>query len=84
MKKQNKLLLSVFALILSLTWAGSLCADNQKDQKISSTKNSGPKIKFEELSHDFGTTTQNSVLKHTFKFKNEGTEKLIIEKVKAG
>ena len=84
MKQSKQLLLSVFALIISLAFAATLYADTQKDQKTSDTKNSGPKIKFEELSHDFGTTTQNSVLKHTFKFKNEGTEKLIIEKVKAG
>ena len=43
-----------------------------------------PKIKFEELDRDFGMTVQNEKLKHTFTFKNTGTDVLVIEKVKAG
>jgi hypothetical protein len=41
------------------------------------------KIKFTELSHDFGKVEQNASLKYSFVFKNEGKGTLIIENVKA-
>jgi len=43
-----------------------------------------PKIEFADLNRDFGKTVQNEKLKHTFTFKNIGTDVLVIEKVKAG
>ncbi len=43
-----------------------------------------PKIVFETLEHDFGTTKPNKPLTHSFIFKNQGTAELVIEKVKAG
>jgi len=42
------------------------------------------KIVFESLVHDFGTVQPKSALKHSFTFKNQGTDALLIEKVKAG
>ncbi len=43
-----------------------------------------PRIEFKESSHDFGDVLQEAKPKHTFTFKNTGSRKLIIEKVKAG
>ena len=43
-----------------------------------------PLIRFRETSHNFGTAAQNTKLKHTFVFTNQGTDVLKIEKVKAG
>ena len=42
-----------------------------------------PKIKFTEVSHDFGKVDQNASLKYSYVFKNEGKSTLIIENVKA-
>ena len=43
-----------------------------------------PKIKFDEMSHNFGEVNQQVTLSHTFYFTNAGQATLIIEKVKAG
>ena len=79
---------ALFALLLiyfvcSFTvWAG----EEKVKGKVKDAEKQGnfAKVKFEELSHDFGVTPQDSTLKYTFKFKNIGKEVLIIEKVKAG
>jgi hypothetical protein len=42
------------------------------------------KIVFETMTHDFGTVQPMTPLKHSFVFKNQGTDALLIEKVKAG
>lgn len=39
-------------------------------------------IKFEEERFEFGTITQGEKVKHTFKFKNEGNEDLVIVSAK--
>lgn len=44
----------------------------------------GPRIKFEETTHDFGEVIQGKSASYSFEFKNIGDESLIIEKVKAG
>ena len=43
-----------------------------------------PKIRFDELGHEFGITNQGQTLEHVFTFKNIGTGLLHIEKLKAG
>ncbi len=43
--------------------------------------NGTPKIKFENLSHNFGKQTRNQELKHVFKFTNAGEGMLIIDKI---
>ena len=40
-----------------------------------------PKITFKETKHDFGKVKQGVILTHLFKFKNDGDENLIIQKV---
>ncbi len=44
----------------------------------------GPRIKFENETHDFGRTSAGESVDHTFMFKNIGSETLVIEKVKSG
>lgn len=41
----------------------------------------GPVIQWEETSHDFGDIVQGEKVEHTFKFKNAGTEPLVITNV---
>ncbi len=41
----------------------------------------GAKITFEETSKDFGDIVQGDVVEHTFKFKNEGNQPLILSNV---
>ena len=42
----------------------------------------GPKIKFKEMSIDFGKVKQGKILTHVFVFKNEGDETLTIKRVR--
>jgi hypothetical protein len=41
-----------------------------------------PSIVFEELSQDFGEVQQGEQLEHAFAFRNEGTEELVIHRLK--
>jgi hypothetical protein len=41
-----------------------------------------PKIVFQELEHDFGKLGPDETVKHTFKFRNEGKETLLIGDIK--
>lgn len=41
------------------------------------------KIVFEQDEYDFGTIKEGEVVEHTFKFKNEGTEPVILAQVTA-
>ena len=77
----------LFIFTFSVSVTEGLSADQPKEkEKPKATEKQGdtPKIKFNELSHDFGKSTQGSSLKHTFTFKNVGKSVLNIEKVKAG
>ncbi len=41
-------------------------------------------IVFEHTSHDFGKVKTGITVSHTFKFKNAGTDTLVIDRIKAG
>jgi hypothetical protein len=41
----------------------------------------GPAITFEETEFNFGDITQGDVVEHVFKFKNTGTQPLVISRV---
>lgn len=77
-------------LLCVFTWgtpiSDSLAADEQKDTNKATPEKQGnaPKIQFDELSFDFGASSQNTELKHSFTFKNVGKGVLLIDKVKAG
>lgn len=45
------------------------------------TKVAGPQIQFDEMKYDFGSIKTGDVVEHTFKFKNVGTQPLIISNI---
>ncbi|WP_139920638.1 DUF1573 domain-containing protein [Hymenobacter sp. DG01] len=45
------------------------------------TKVAGPQIQFEEMKYDFGSIRTGDVVEHTFKFKNVGTQPLVISNI---
>jgi hypothetical protein len=50
-------------------------------QTTAQAKASAAKIVFEEKSHDFGDIKQGEKVEYTFKFKNSGTEPLVLSSV---
>jgi hypothetical protein len=81
---KNILLLLVLLLAAACFMTGRAEAQ-QAQQPAQNAQKPGEasKIKFIELSHDFGKVEQNASLKYSFVFKNEGRGTLIIENVKA-
>ena len=81
----------LIGLFLMITCCLGMKAESKQDKKQGSQvpakaqQNPGeaPRVKFQELSHDFGKSAQNASLKYAFNFKNEGKGTLIIENVKA-
>ncbi len=45
---------------------------------------SQPSIVFNTETHDFGTITQAEKIEHTFVFKNNGNEELVIQRLQPG
>ncbi|GIV43468.1 MAG: hypothetical protein KatS3mg035_0591 [Bacteroidia bacterium] len=70
------------SLIQSEKQANNAVSDNaeSKSEKESNTKLT--KIEFEKDYHDFGIIKEGEKVSHVFKFKNVGTEPLIIKNVK--
>ena len=68
-------------LALSLTAAG-FTAQAQTTPAVAA-KAAGPAIIFEESKYDFGSVAQGGMVDHTFKFKNTGTQPLIISNIGA-
>jgi len=73
----NKMLL----LALGLAFAGSYSA--QAQTTAATAKTSGAQIKFSEEKYDFGSIKQGDIVDHVFKFKNTGTQPLVISNVQA-
>jgi hypothetical protein len=74
----NKMLL----LALGLAFAGSYTAQAQTTPATAMAK-TGAQIKFSEEKYDFGSIKQGDVVDHVFKFKNTGTQPLVISNVQA-
>ena len=55
---------------------------NSKGKNTNTSKTVGAKIQFEKNAFDFGTVTEDKVVKHSFDFKNVGTSDLVITNVK--
>ncbi|QNH63564.1 DUF1573 domain-containing protein [Hymenobacter sediminicola] len=70
-------------LALSLTCAGFAAQAQTAAVKPANaqTKVAGPQIQFDEMKYDFGTAKQGDVVKHVFKFKNIGTQPLVISNI---
>ncbi|MDR4509861.1 MAG: DUF1573 domain-containing protein [Candidatus Brocadiaceae bacterium] len=77
--KKYKIIFIVFLTGLMLKNIQIVFAEEKKTE-INVEK---PKIKFEEISYDFGEIYTDETVKHVFKFKNIGNGELIIEKVKS-
>lgn len=43
-----------------------------------------PGIVFDSVTHDFGSQVAGTLLKHTFRFENQGSAPLLIHDLKAG
>lgn len=67
-------------LALGLTFAGT-AAHAQSLKSAKTTKAAGPQIEFMEVKYDFGSIKQGDIVDHTFKFKNTGTQPLVISNV---
>ena len=82
----SKTIVIMLVLTFSVCLAQASSDTDQQDGESNDVKkqDSFPKIQFDEASFDFGTVYQNESLKHTFTFKNIGTDVLHIKKVKAG
>jgi hypothetical protein len=74
----------LFILAVSMSLAMSAAtAQTATDKSAQTTKatTAGPVISFSEKSHDFGNINQGDVVEYTFKFKNTGTQPLVISNV---
>ena len=74
-------LLGVFLSIGFLTWAQDAIAVEDKVENAA-VKAEGPYMDFEELKVDFGTIEQDSDPYRVIKFKNTGTQPLLITNAK--
>ena len=64
--------------------AGGTMAQEQPKTKVAAPQEqavNGPALTFEESEYNFGDISQGDVVEHTFKFKNTGTQPLVIERV---
>ena len=72
----KKLIILSFAAM-----AFSLSAQTELPPVVAPVSNA--KIKFTELSHNFGTVVEGQIARYEFKFTNEGTDPLVLENVHA-
>ena len=80
-------LLLIVALTMGLCLSEVISAEQPPEinpKETSKAPETAPKIKFDELTHDFGKVPQQATLEHTFVFKNVGAGILHIKDVKAG
>jgi hypothetical protein len=76
-----KKILAVLALIAaSITMA--FAQDAKAEAKLTETEVAGPNIEFETTTIDYGTIAQGADPYRVFKFKNTGTEPLVIKHAK--
>lgn len=66
------------AWLVGLVLITSFVAQAQEKQEENVT---GPKIEFEESTHNFGDITQGDKVQHVFAFANTGTEPLVLSRV---
>jgi len=67
----------IFALLMLAVFVS-----NAQTSTITTTKESGPEITFDNLEHDYGTINQGGDGNCVFKFKNTGNEPLILSDVR--
>jgi len=77
----NKMLLLAAGLAFIGTAAHAQTAKPVVAKTTKVAKPAGPQIEFMEVKYDFGTAKQGDVVDHTFKFKNTGTQPLVISNI---
>jgi hypothetical protein len=75
----KKVLYLAFSLSLAFSAASAQTLTPPSTQKVVTD---GPVVSFSESKFDFGTIKEGEVVKHTFNFKNTGTQPLIISEVR--
>ncbi|RSK48858.1 DUF1573 domain-containing protein [Hymenobacter rigui] len=71
----------ILALSLSVMGLAAQAQTAAVQPANAQTKVAGPQIQFEEMKYDFGSVHTGDVVEHTFKFKNVGTQPLIISNI---
>lgn len=74
--------LFTFTIVAVFTFATSCSQTTNNEAKINLDAQ-GPQIEFENLEHDYGTINQSADGSCEFKFKNTGTEALVLTNVKS-
>lgn len=85
MKQNSSVYCFVFFALIGLSLLAA-CHLKVKEPLVAGPKAapadlSGPKISFDELVYDFGVAGQRQEIRHSFTFRNMGTESLVVEKV---
>ncbi len=68
-------------LALGLTFAGTAAHAQAMKPANATAKPAGPQIEFMEVKYDFGSIKQGDIVDHVFKFKNTGTQPLVISNI---
>ncbi|MFD2785182.1 DUF1573 domain-containing protein [Hymenobacter rubripertinctus] len=71
----------VLFLALSLSVMGLSVQAQSVQPANAQAKVAGPQIQFEEMKFDFGAIHTGDIVDHTFKFKNVGTQPLVISNI---
>lgn len=71
----------LLALSLSVTGFAAQAQTAAVKPANAQAKVAGPQIQFEEMKFDFGSIKQGDIVEHTFKFKNTGTQPLVISNI---
>ena len=69
--------------LFSLLFAATAFAATAQDQEKPAASPSNAKVKFETISHNFGSVIEGQIAKYDFKFTNPGTEPLVLSNVQA-
>ncbi|SET00432.1 DUF1573 domain-containing protein [Hymenobacter actinosclerus] len=72
---------NVLFLALSLSVMGLSAQAQSVKPANAQAKVAGPQIQFEESKYEFGAVPTGAVVDHTFKFKNVGTQPLVISNI---
>ncbi|RYU74786.1 DUF1573 domain-containing protein, partial [Hymenobacter persicinus] len=71
----------VLALSLSLAGFAAQAQSTAVKPANAQEKVVGPQIQFDEMKYEFPAIKQGDVVEHTFKFKNVGTQPLVISNI---
>lgn len=83
LKKVNYLSFIVILLISYSCGFDSMPSDSEKEHRIAKLKGANSKCVFEKKTYDLGQIQQGEIVKYTMKFKNAGTDFLVITSARA-